>query len=196
MHGPVMEGDDASSLGNRLGTADGHSGDRGGSRVDATTVEKPEVDGAVQVTANPTPFRAHATLVVAVHPEDPAIVVGVAVGDARSGRCSLHVSTNAALSWGEATSPQPADWPICVRNTPEKIAHLAFDSKGTVSYAFAGWKPDDWHSRIFQARSPDAPGRRRSFPEAKPPYAFRRLRLQRPAVGRARPQPAGQGASM
>src|SRR5687768_9193837 len=84
----------------------------GGPSVGAASTVRPEVDGAVQVTANPTPFRAHATPVVAVHPDDPA-VVAVASGDARSGRCSLHVSTNAGLSWGEATSPQPPDWPLC-----------------------------------------------------------------------------------
>ncbi|MDQ4068892.1 MAG: glycoside hydrolase [Actinomycetota bacterium] len=123
------------------------------------------------MTRNLTPFRAHATPVVAVSPDDPA-VLAIAEGEARSGRCSLHVSTNAGLSWHEATSPQPPEWPICVRNTQGPIADLAFDSSGTIYYAFVGWKPDDWHSRIFLARSADA-GRSwetTELPGLAPPY--------------------------
>ncbi len=143
-----------------------------GSAVEAAAPRQPEVDAAVQVTATPTPFRAHATPVLAVHPGDPA-VVAVAAGEARSGRCSVHASTNAGLSWQEATSPQPAEWPICVRNTQGPIADLAFDSRGNLYYAFVGWKPDDWHSRIFLARSPDL-GRSwstTSLPGLEPPYS-------------------------
>jgi hypothetical protein len=114
----------------------------------------PQVDGAVQVTDNPTPFRAHATPVVAVNPEDRQ-VVAIAEGDSRSGRCGVHVSTDAGLSWRTTTSPQPADWPVCVRNTQGPIADLAFGPQGELFMAFVGWKPDDWHSRIFLARSSD-----------------------------------------
>lgn len=130
------------------------SGAAGVAATATASTQQPQPDGAVQVTATPTPVRAHATPVVAVHPDDPA-VVAVAEGDARSGRCSLHVSTNAGLSWSEAASPQPADWPICVRNTQGPIADLVFDAAGTAYYAFVGWQPDDWESRIFLARSTD-----------------------------------------
>jgi hypothetical protein len=143
----------------------------GATGVEAATTLRPEVDAAVQVTPNPTPYRAHATPVVAVSPDDPA-VVAVAEGDARSGRCSLHVSTNAGLSWREATSPQPDDWPVCVRNTQGPIADLAFDTRGDLYYAFVGWKPDDWHSRIFLARSSDLGSTwdRTEIPGLAPPY--------------------------
>jgi hypothetical protein len=141
-------------------------------RVDAATSVNPQPDAAVQVTTNPTPFRAHATPAIAVSPDDPA-VVAVGEAESRNGRCSLHVSTNAGLSWREATSPQPAEWPICVRNTQGPIVDVAFDSRGSLYYAFVGWKPDDWHSRIFLARSDDA-GRsweRTELPGLGPPYA-------------------------
>jgi len=130
-----------------------------------------EPDGAVQVTTNPAPVRAHATPAVAVDPGNPA-VVAIAEGEARSGRCSLHVSTDAGLRWREATSPQPAEWAICVRNTQGPIADLAFDRSGTLYYAFTGWKPDDWHSRILLARSGDL-GRTWQttvLPGTTPPY--------------------------
>lgn len=141
------------------------------------------VDGSVQVTGTPTPYRAHATPVVAVDPRDPS-VVAVAEGDARSGQCGLQVSVNGGLSWADATSPQPPDWPVCVRNTQGPIADLAFDGKAaqgpsgreraTLYYAFVGWKPTDWHSRIFLARSSDL-GRtweRTEIPGLAPPYGF------------------------
>lgn len=132
----------------------------------------PQADGAVQVTDNPSPYRAHATPVIAADPEDPH-VIAIAEGDARSGQCGVRVSTNAGLSWRTAASPQPSDWPICVRNTQGGIADLAFTAQGELLMAFPGWKPDDWHSRIFLSRSTDL-GRSWEttlIPGLEPPYA-------------------------
>lgn len=142
-----------------------------GLRAEAGPAEVASVDAAVQVTANPTPFRAHATPALAVHPSDPTLVA-VAEGEARGGRCSLHVSSDAGLSWREATSPQPAEWPVCVRNTQGPIADVAFDARGRLYYAFVGWKANDWHSRIFLARSDDrgSTWQTTALPGLEPPY--------------------------
>lgn len=120
----------------------------------AFAADEPEVDAAVQVTTQPSPFRAYASPAVAVDPRRPG-VVAVAAADTRSSQCDLRVSTNGGLDWTELPGPDVPEWPNCVRNTQGPIADVAFSSDGTLHYAFVGWKPTDWHSRIFLARSDD-----------------------------------------
>ena len=120
----------------------------------ALAADEPEVDAAVQVTKQPSPFRAYATPVVAVDPRRPG-VLAIASADTRSSQCDLRVSTNGGLTWTELPGPDVPEWPNCVRNTQGPIADLAFSPDGTLYYAFVGWKPTDWHSRIFLARSDD-----------------------------------------
>src|SRR5438552_13828145 len=84
-----------------------------------------QVDAAVQVTGSANPFRAYASPVLAVDPNDSNVIV-VASGEARSSQCGLNVSTDAGLSWTEASSPLPKEVAACVRNTNGPIADLAF----------------------------------------------------------------------
>lgn len=132
----------------------------------------PHVDGAVQVTSAANPFRAYASPVVAVDPQDRSTVV-IAEGEARSAGCGLQVSTDAGLSWSEAASPLPKDVAGCVRNTNGHIADLAFAPDGSLYYAFAGYpKVGDFHSKIYVARSTDL-GRTfqtTEVPGLDPPY--------------------------
>jgi hypothetical protein len=120
----------------------------------ASAAEAPQLDGAVQVTAAATPFRAYASPALAVDRRRPG-TLALATADTRNSQCSLQVSTNGGRSWTELPGPKVSDWPNCVRNTQGPIASLAFDREGTLYYAFVGWKPTDWHSRIFLARSED-----------------------------------------
>lgn len=114
----------------------------------------PAIDAAVQVTTTPSSVRAHAIPVLAVDPRN-SNVIALAEGETRTSRCSLHISTNAGLSWEQVASPQPESAPRCVRNTEGPIADITFGSDGTLYYAFPGWPLDDWHSQIFVGRSSD-----------------------------------------
>ncbi len=115
----------------------------------------PEVDGAVQVTSDLSETRGHATPVMAVHPESPG-VLAVIEGDAYANRCTVHVSTNAGLSW-VSRSPMdlPAPWSGCMFSTTGVIADLAFGQDGTLYAALSGFDPKTYHQRIFLARSSD-----------------------------------------
>ncbi|HUR22764.1 MAG TPA: exo-alpha-sialidase [Acidimicrobiales bacterium] len=125
-----------------------------GPAVGASSAEAPQLDGAVQVTAAATPFRAYASPTLAVDRRRPD-TLALATADTRNSQCSLQISTNGGRSWTELPGPKVPDWPNCVRNTQGPIASLAFDGEGTLYYAFVGWKPTDWHSRIFLGRSED-----------------------------------------
>ena len=113
-----------------------------------------QVDAAVQVTGEPSPYRAFASPALAVDPRRPA-VLAIATADTRSSQCAVHVSSNGGLNWTAVSGPQVPEWPNCVRNTQGPIAAVAFGRDSTLYYAFVGWKPTDWHSRIFLARSTD-----------------------------------------
>src|SRR5215213_7832609 len=92
------------------------------------------VDASVQVTPDPGASRAHTAPVVAVHPKNDRIVA-VADADALSGKCGVHVSTNAGLSWAPAAQPAiPAEWPNCAFIPFGPVVDVAFGPDGTLYY--------------------------------------------------------------
>ena len=59
---------------------------------------RPVVTAAVQVTANPSPVRAHATPLLARNPKNGELVI--AEVDVRGGRdCAVHISADDGRSW-------------------------------------------------------------------------------------------------
>ena len=121
----------------------------------AAPLEEPEVDAAVQVTADPGAGRGHATPVLAMHPDDPQTLV-LAESNAYTSRCMVHVSRNGGLSWSQATQPQtPSDWPGCGFAVTGALADLAFAPDGTLYYAFSAFQPTTYQQRIYLARSSD-----------------------------------------
>ena len=118
-------------------------------------LEEPEVDAAVQVTADPGAARGHAIPVLAMHPDDPQTLV-LAESDAHVSRCMVHVSRNGGLSWSRASQPQtPPDWPGCGFAVTGALADLAFAPDGTLYYAFSAFQPTTYQQRIYLARSSD-----------------------------------------
>ncbi|MCA1692783.1 MAG: hypothetical protein LC733_11515, partial [Actinobacteria bacterium] len=63
----------------------------------AAPLKEPEVDAAVQVTADPSSGRGHAVPVLAVHPDEPQ-TLALAEGEAYSSRCMVHISRNGGLT--------------------------------------------------------------------------------------------------
>ena len=121
----------------------------------AAETTAPRPDAAVQVTADPTAVRGHATPSMAVHPDD-AHVLALAEGDAYNSRCSVHISTDAGLTWNTTTAPEvPDEWPGCMFATTGTIADVAFAGDGTLYFAFTGFNPRTYQQRTFLARSDD-----------------------------------------
>jgi hypothetical protein len=121
----------------------------------AAPLKDPEVDAAVQVTADPGAGRGHAIPVMAASPQDPQTLV-LAEGDAYTSRCMVHVSRNGGLSWANATQPQiPSDWPGCGFAVTGPMADLAFAPDGTLYYAWSAFQPTTYQQRIYLARSSD-----------------------------------------
>jgi hypothetical protein len=118
-------------------------------------LKEPEVDGAIQVTADPGSGRGHAIPVLAQHPDDPETLV-LAEVDAYTSRCMVHVSRNGGLSWAKATQPPtPSDWPGCGFAVTGALADLAFAPDGTLYYAWSAFQPTTYQQRIYLARSSD-----------------------------------------
>ncbi|MDQ2827220.1 MAG: hypothetical protein M3Y04_09735 [Actinomycetota bacterium] len=121
----------------------------------AASLKDPEVDAAVQVTADAGPARGHATPVLAVSPDDPQTMV-LAEGDAYASRCMVHVTRNGGLTWALTAQPQtPPDWPGCGFAVTGPLADLAFAPDGTLYYAFSAYQPATYQQRIYLARSSD-----------------------------------------
>jgi hypothetical protein len=115
----------------------------------------PEVDAAVQVTANPAAVRGHAIPSLAVHPHNRD-VLALAEVDAYANTCTVHVSTNGGLGWQDASRPAvPSGWPGCQFAATGVAADVAFGPDGALFYAFSGFNPATYESRIFLARSDD-----------------------------------------
>lgn len=96
------------------------------------------VESARQVTTSPDPARLFVSPVMAVHPDDPSVVV-MGVADARNGGCGLRVSRDGGLSWATtATTVMPDDQPFCIQRTHGPAMDLAFASDGTLYMAVSG----------------------------------------------------------
>lgn len=121
----------------------------------AETLKAPEVDGAVQVTADVGAARGHVTPALAQDPRDPQTLV-IAEADAYSSRCMVHVSRNGGLTWTPATQPQPDPaWQGCGYAVTGVIADLAFAPDGTLYYAWSAFQGSTFQTRIYVARSND-----------------------------------------
>ncbi|HEX3623712.1 MAG TPA: sialidase family protein [Acidimicrobiales bacterium] len=115
----------------------------------------PAVDAAVQVTADPAAVRGHATPALAVDPRNRS-VLALVEGDAYADKCSVHISTNAGLSWARAADPTvPPGWPGCLFAVTGEIADVTFGPDGTLYDAFVGFNPATYEQRVFLARSRD-----------------------------------------
>lgn len=115
-------------------------------------------DGAVQVTATPAASRGHTAPALAVHPTDQQIVA-IAEGDVYSGACSVHISMDGGLSWDQIPLPEVASEAMrCAFQSFGPIADVAFDSKGTLYYAFNTHDPVEERSRVYLARTTDFGG--------------------------------------
>ncbi|MDP9022911.1 MAG: hypothetical protein M3N57_09515, partial [Actinomycetota bacterium] len=115
----------------------------------------PRADAAVQVTATPTATRAHAVPTVAIHPDDPR-TLAVAEGDAYAGRCTLHVSTNAGLTWTARPLPDVPEWPRCnMFASFGPVTGVAFSQDGTLYVVRSGIDPSTYHQRVILDRTTD-----------------------------------------
>jgi len=65
---------------------------------------RPVLSGAVQVTANPTPVRAHSSPQIARNPTNGELVL--VESDVRGARtCAIHISTDEGRSWSPGGDP-------------------------------------------------------------------------------------------
>src|SRR5688500_357415 len=113
------------------------------------------VDGAVQVTPDPRSVRGHMIPALAVDPKNPR-VLAIAEGDAISGACTVHVSTNGGLSWRQVATPEiPPRWTECTFQNLGTLADVTFAPDGTLFYAFGGYDPATYEAQVFLARSAD-----------------------------------------
>ena len=114
-----------------------------------------QVDGAVQVTANPSPARGHLIPAIAVDPRDDE-VLAIAEGDAVGGACSVHISVDQGLTWRQASSPEiPERWDRCTFQNLGTLADVAFAPDGSLYYAFNGYDSETYEGQVFLARSHD-----------------------------------------
>lgn len=107
-----------------------------------------------QVTTDPMPARAHAVPDLAVHPADHRIVA-MGHGEARSAQCFLSVSRNSGASWITTPIELSSKYPKCVYSNLGPIVDVAFGADGTLYYAYSGFDPATYQSRIYLLRSAD-----------------------------------------
>jgi hypothetical protein len=113
------------------------------------------VDASVQVTTSPAAARADIVPAVAVDPLNRQ-VLAVGEADALTGRCTVHISTDAGLSWTAANPPTaPSDFPNCAFVPFGPIVDVTFGPDGTLFYAFSGYNATTFHGRVFLSRSSD-----------------------------------------
>lgn len=120
----------------------------------------PGVTSAVQVTANPSPVRAHSSPQLAVNPKHGELVLVEA--DVRgSERCNVHISTDDGRSWfggGELMVEPYTDCSLLAEYGP--YASLVFGRDGVLYVAFFASEHldrarDDTPRHLFLARSSD-----------------------------------------
>lgn len=123
--------------------------------------QQPVVTGAVQVTSNPNPVRAHATPLMARNPKTGELVV--AEVDVRGSReCAVHISTDDGRSWfrgGDIHIKPFTDCSIGAEYGPHVMPF--FDSEGVLNVVTTANNPKDL---LTQTRTPTAEfPRNRSF---------------------------------
>lgn len=136
------------------------------SLVSADTASFPVVDAAVQVTDDAPAVRGHAGPALAVHPDDDH-VIALSEAEARSGRCALHLSTDAGLTWSEGASPRTEAWSRCTWANYGRVVDVSFSEDGTLYYGLTGMRPgENLPAKVFSARSDDMG---RTFETVMPP---------------------------
>jgi len=93
---------------------------------------------------DPNPSKVYASPVIAVHPDNPRIMVAVAA-EIRSRTCGLLRSSDAGQTWVRPEgSPTPGRFPFCFQTeTGPRQADVAFGRDGTLYYTYAGWDVED-----------------------------------------------------
>ncbi|MGH9277981.1 MAG: exo-alpha-sialidase, partial [Acidimicrobiales bacterium] len=124
---------------------------------------KPVVLDAVQVTADPSPIRAHTSPQIARNPKTGELVI--VEGDVRGSReCKVHISTDDGRSWRPGGKPLDPPVDDCAFKADwGPYATMAFDNKGVLYMAveasdrsaFVLNRPDVPRN-IFLARSTDS----------------------------------------
>ncbi len=113
----------------------------------AAAQEVPVVEGARQVTADPDPVRLYPTPTIAVDPSDP-LVAAIAVANAGSGGCGVHITRDGGLSWSTTNENLlPEEFDYCVQNINGPYISAAFASDGTLYVGFGGSSLDEGHPR-------------------------------------------------
>lgn len=123
--------------------------------------ERPAVAGAVQVTPDPAPVRAHSSPQIAVNPENGELVV--VESDVRGSRsCSVHISVDEGRSWFRGGDPMVNPFTDCSFYAEYgPYATLAFGRDGTLYLAFVASEVlnrarDATPRHVFLARSKDS----------------------------------------
>lgn len=115
--------------------------------------DEPHATGAVQVTANPNPTRAHTSPQIDRHPETGELVI--VEGELRdSQQCNIHISTDDGRSWSPGGDLMPEEHTDCTLTADYgPYATLEFADDGTLYVAFVAstYDPD-------QGRREPAPG--------------------------------------
>lgn len=125
--------------------------------------DEPFPTGAVQVTANPDPTRAHTSAQITRHPDTGELVI--VEGEVRhSQTCNVHISSDDGRSWQEGGELMPDEFTDCTLTGeygPYATAEFADD--GTLYVAFVAselpsepQERTDAHRHVYLARSTDA----------------------------------------
>ena len=118
---------------------------------------------AVQVTADPSPVRAHTSPQLARNPRTGELVI--VEGDIRgTRRCSVHLSSDDGRTWGPGGDPLRDPFTDCSFHADwGPYATMAFDDAGVLYMAIEASDPkffdqtrNDAPRHIFLARSPDS----------------------------------------
>lgn len=132
-----------------------------GGQAGAQTDPAPWVSGAVQVTGNPTPVRAHSSPQLARNPVTGELVV--VESDVRGARsCDVHISTNQGRSWFRGGDMMMDPYVDCSFFAEYgAYATTAFADDGTLYVAFVASEVldrtrDATPRHVFLARSADS----------------------------------------
>lgn len=128
----------------------------------AAQEEEPSPTGAVQVTHDTDPTRAHTSAQIARHPDTGELVI--VEGEVRpSQRCNVHISTDDGRSWQKGGDLMPEEFTDCTLTAEYgPYATLEFAADGTLYVAFVASKlpPEpqertEAHRHVYLARSSD-----------------------------------------
>lgn len=109
-----------------------------GPAVSAQDTERvPAVTGAVQVTANPAPARAHSSPQIATDQRTGTLAVVESDPRGESRACKLHLSTNGGANWTPGGELMMKPWIDCAfYGEYGPMASVAFGRDGTLFVAF------------------------------------------------------------